>query len=384
MHYKMVNNEKMKVLHIGKFYPPDSSGGIETVVYNLVQELSKDITCDVLCFNSNSKTITEFKENSTVIRVSCFGRLFSAPIGHSMIYWFKKIANCYDIIDVHLPNPIVNIAYFLVRPKAKLIIHWHSDIIKQKKLLFFFKPLQNWLLRKASKIIVATPQHIESSIFLKDFRDKCEIIPFGIDISRSQMSDTVRKKVDTIRNKYGPRIILFVGRFVYYKGIEYLVRAMKDVDANLLLIGDGPLKKDLEDIVVELGIEEKIVFLGAVNDEEMPIYYHACDIFVLPSIANSEGFGIVQLEAMACGKPVINTSLPTGVPYVSLNGETGITVPPKNSVALAKAINRLLADNDLRKRYGQNAKQRVEKEFTQELMARRILNAYNKLGRLYG
>jgi len=185
--------------------------------------------------------------------------------------------------------------------------------------------------------------------------------------------------VTRIHTKHGPNIVLFVGRLIYYKGAEHLIRAMKDVDGKLLIVGEGPLEGQLRSLAAELGIEDKVAFLGRIQDREMAAYYHSCDVFVLPSIARSEAFGIVQLEAMACGKPVINTDLPTGVPKVSRNGETGITVPPADPAALTEAINNLLEDSDLRQEYGSNARRRVEERFSIKRMLDDVYRVYEKV-----
>lgn len=369
----------MKILQLGKFYPP-AVGGIERVLYELTEGLNRaGMKCDVLC--SNNKNIYEYNEINgySVYRTKSYGKYFSTSITPQIIYKLNEIQKNYDIIDIHLPDPMANLAVFLTRPEAKIILHWHSDIVKQKKLLRLYKPFMTRFLGKADKIIVATPQHIESSIFLKNFKNKCKVIPFGVDVNRFELNSTKRQKVEIIRNRYGSKIILFVGRLIYYKGIEYLIRAMKDVDAKLLVVGEGVLEDSLRKLIIELDIEDKVVFIGKVEEEEVPIYFHACDIFVLPSIANSEAFGFVQLEAMACRKPVINTDLPTGVPYVSLNGETGITVPPEDSVALAKAMSRLLSDADLKEKYGDSAIKRVKKCFTIDKMVERVYQVYKEV-----
>jgi rhamnosyl/mannosyltransferase len=172
--------------------------------------------------------------------------------------------------------------------------------------------------------------------------------------------------------------VLFVGRLVYYKGVEYLIKAMKEVDAELLLIGDGKLRAELTALTNEMGLAHKVHFLGEISDEELPEYYHACDVFVLPSISPAEGFGLVQIEAQACGKPVVSTSLPTGVPFVNLHEKTGLIVPPKNSKALAEAINKLLGSSNVRKEYESRALERAQ-QFRAELMVRRVFQLYEEL-----
>ncbi|MFL5537386.1 MAG: glycosyltransferase, partial [Longimicrobiaceae bacterium] len=183
-----------------------------------------------------------------------------------------------------------------------------------------------------------------------------------------------RAEVERLRARYGPRIVLAAGRLVYYKGFEYLVRAMRRVDAHLLIAGDGPLLGDLRRAAAEAGVEAKVTLLGRVPD--LRPLYHAADVFALPSVARSEAFGIVQMEAMACGVPVVNTALDTGVPFVSPHGVTGLTVPPADAEALADALSRILDDAALRERLGRAGRERVAGELSAGRMARRTLALY--------
>ena len=181
--------------------------------------------------------------------------------------------------------------------------------------------------------------------------------------------------VRSIRARHPGFLLLAVGRLVYYKGFEYLIKAMRCVNATLLLVGDGPLRRVLERVAEDSGVSGRVHFLGNVND--IAPYYSACDVFILPSIASSEAFGIVQIEAMANGLPVINTNLHTGVPYVSVNNVTGLTVPPRDADSLAAAIRLLLDRADLRAQFWQSARLRVSDEFTVAKMKERTIDLYN-------
>ncbi len=152
---------------------------------------------------------------------------------------------------------------------------------------------------------------------------------------------------------------------------------MREVKGNLLIIGDGILKNKLQEIVTKNSLEKKVHFLGKKSYDELVPFYYACDIFVLPSLY--ESFGNVQLEAMTCGKPVINTKIPTGVPEISIHGETGLTVPPGDSSALAEAIKRLVENEEERVRFGLKAKERVEKFYSMEIVSERVLSLYRRL-----
>ena len=229
-------------------------------------------------------------------------------------------------------------------------------------------------MARCAAIICTSRNYVQSSPDLRPFRKRCHVIPYGIATEKLAAPD--RSAVENLRRKYGPRIVLAVGRLVYYKGFEYLIRAMRSVNARVVIVGDGPLRERLGSLASEYGVTDRVVFAGQKNGKDLVPYFHAADVFALPSVARREAFGIVQIEAMACGKPVINTSLDSGVPSVSLDGITGLTVPPADSESLAAAINRLLSDDELRSRLGEAGRARVAGEFTVETMVRRTSELY--------
>jgi rhamnosyl/mannosyltransferase len=279
-----------------------------------------------------------------------------------------------DIVHLHLPNPAAVLAYLASGHRGRLVVSYHSDVVRQRFLGAAFAPFLQWVLRRAEAIIVATPNYLDSSPALAPHRDRCCVIPYGISDADFEATDT---EVDALRQKYGERIVLSVGRLVYYKGFEHIIDAMASVEGQLLIVGDGPLRPELEARARARGVADRVTFLGKV--ERTAPFYHAADVFVLASVARSEAFGIVQLEAMACGTPVVNTRLASGVPYVSRHEETGITVPPGDPVALARAVNHLLADADLRHSYGLAARERVREEFDQDYMGERMLDLYEQI-----
>lgn len=368
----------MKVLQVNKLYYP-WIGGVEKVVQNIAEGLKDKADVTVLVCRPKGRGQREVVNDVTIVRAASLGIFLSMPVSPGFPFLLKRLSKHADILHFHMPFPLGIVSYLAAKPKGRVVLWWHSDIVRQKKIMLLYKPLLRRFLKRADSIIIASPEHIENSPYLRDFWNKCEVIPFGINTDGLQLNSDVQAKVEKIRSKHGPNIVLFVGRLIYYKGAEHLIRAMKDVDGRLLVVGEGPLESRLRSQVAELGIEDKVAFLGRVRDQEMAAYYHSCDAFVLPSIARSEAFGIVQLEAMACGKPVINTELPTGVPRVSRNGETGITVPPADPVALSRAINKLLTDSALRQTYGGNARRRVEDHFSLSRMINDVYRIYQKV-----
>jgi glycosyltransferase involved in cell wall biosynthesis len=365
---------KPSVMHVGKFYRPHF-GGIESHVEALCQELGKSMDVRVVVANDSRRGEECVIDGVPVARVGQSLNLAGAPVCPAMPLKIRQHRP--DIVHLHLPNPGAALAVLASGYRGRLVVSWHSDVIRQHWLGKVYSPIQRILLKRCSAIVASSPNYIESSSELSRFKDRCHVIPYGIDSSKFQDSDPAA--VHTIREKFGPKIVLMVGRLVYYKGAEYAVRAMTKIDANLLIIGDGPLKQVLQEQARALGVADRIFFLGKVDGSISP-YYQASDVFILPSIARSEAFGIVQLEAMACGKPVVNTDLATGVPFVSIDGETGITIPPADPEALATAVNRLLHDSALRTAYGDAARRRVQNEFSLELMVRRMLEVYRSAG----
>ncbi|HSQ75442.1 MAG TPA: glycosyltransferase, partial [Bacteroidota bacterium] len=183
-----------------------------------------------------------------------------------------------------------------------------------------------------------------------------------------------------IRRRHGTPLVLFVGRLVYYKGLEYLVDAMARIpEGKLVIVGSGPLQDELERQIRSLRCADRITILPHLDSEELYSYYEACDVFVLPSTEKTEAYGLVLVEAMASGKPVVSTEIGTGTTFVNQNGVTGLTVPPRDAAALATAIGTLLHNADLRTRLGRQAEERAMKEFTTEQMVERVYHVYQKL-----
>ena len=365
---------RVRVLHVGKFYPPEH-GGMESHVHELVSELRDCVDQSVVVASKTRQSSRETVDGIPVSRLGAMLDFFGAPVCPSMI---KAIRNAdADILHIHLPNPIAIMAYLASGFSGKLIFTYHSDIVRQKLLGSAFSSILHRALSKSDAIIATSENYLKTSHVLSQHLDRCHVIPLGIPLERFQYPDP--HIVDWIRNQYGPSIVVALGRLVHYKGFDHLLRAMTKVHGHLLLIGNGPLREELEAISRSLGIHDRVTILSGVAD--VVPYYHAADVFVLPSVNRSEAFGLVQLEAMACGKPVINTALNSGVPFVSRHEETGLTVAPSDEDALAGAITRLLREPELRSRLGAAAQLRVQTEFNVETMARRTLSLYEAVMR---
>ncbi|MBR1527877.1 MAG: glycosyltransferase [Oscillospiraceae bacterium] len=342
------------ILEVNKFYPPHI-GGIETVVAQRAKYLRQfpDTQVKVLVCQEKGRGKTEIINGVEIIRCASAGTYFSCPLSLSFFTKFQELSKWADVIEFHMPFPLGDAACLLSHCQCRVVISWHSDVIRQKKLLKLYQPVLKKFLRRADCIITATQGHIDSSSFLPEFHEKCRVIPYPVEISQKQ--------------KYSPILtnqllhpesvkLLFVGRLVYYKGVDVLIKALRKVrNCELFLCGTGVLEPELRKLAQNLPVH----FLGNLSDADLKSAFADCDIFILPSVENSEAFGIVQQEAMTAGKPVINTSLPTGVPYVSIHQLTGLTVPPHQVQPLADAIQKLADSPALRQTYGQNARKRV-------------------------
>jgi glycosyltransferase involved in cell wall biosynthesis len=365
------NQAKLRVLHVGKFYPPHM-GGIETHLQALCGALCGHADVRVIVSSENRNTLEEMVGSVPVARLSTLLTAFSTSISPGMVSRIRHSGA--ELVHIHLPNPAAVVAYLASGHPGPLVVTYHSDTVKQKVLGRMFEPLLNAALRRSAAIIATSPNYLATSPVLQTFRDRCHVIPYGIDTAQFERSDA--ESVRAIRERYGDRLVISVGRLVYYKGFEVLIRAMASVRGRLLIVGDGPLRGELENLAAQLGVGDKVVFAGEIDNAGVTPYYHAAQLFALASVARSEAFGIVQIEAMAAGLPVVNTNLDSGVPFVSLDGETGLTVPPGDAPALAAAINRLLDDEGLRRSLGQAGVRRARQEFSLDTMLRRTLELY--------
>jgi len=232
-------------------------------------------------------------------------------------------------------------------------------------------------MRRASRIIVTSKRYADTSKELETHLGKTVVVPLGIDSAKFEAAE--RDAVGKIQSIYGPRFILAIGRLVLFKGFEILIKAMRNVPGNLVLVGDGPQRRHLEDVARSCNLSGRVFFTGQIDNSQIVNYLAAADIFAMPSISRAESFGIVQLEAMAAGLPVVNTNIESGVPEVSLDGITGITVPPGDSISLANALNLLLSDRELRMRMGNAGKDRVRSEFSIARMSKRTMQIYEEI-----
>lgn len=367
----------MKILHLGKFYP--IYGGVEKVMYDLTCGLSeRGVSTDMMCVAQDAGPFRrQLNPHGQLIGCRSWSKLCATMISPGLVATLRRECQKYDIIHVHHPDPMAAMALRLSGYKGRVIVHWHSDILKQKFLLRFFMPLQNWLLRRAERVVCTTPAYMKGSPHLRKVQEKCTVLPIGID----PFAEPPQAKVEGIRAAYGNRKMIFsLGRLVGYKGYKHLVESARHLPDDYVVVigGTGPLRRELEHLIGQWGLHNKVKLIGFVADDDLPAYYAACDLFCLSSIYKTEAFGIVQIEAMAFGKPVVATKIPeSGVAWVNAHGESGINVDPEDGEALAQAFLSILSDPDAYRTFSQQARQRYLTLFTKERMIDKCVEIYD-------
>ena len=364
----------LRLLHVYKDYYP-VVGGMENHIGILARgAMARGAQVTVLVTSPGRRTEIGELDGVKVIKAGRLAAPASTPISLALLSWMRRLEA--DITHLHFPYPWGEMAHLMFGHSQRTVITYQSDIVRQRSLLKLYRPFLTRILRRADRIIATSPQYLQSSPYLSQVADKCVVIPMGIDLERFHRPR--REEVREIRNKYNAPLLLFVGMLRYYKGLEYLITALRDVNATLLVVGSGPMAEQWQNLAVRLGLADRVFFVGQ-HVEDLPAYYHACDLFVLPSSHRSEAFGLVQVEAMACGRAVICTELGTGTSYVNVDGETGLVVAPRDPGALAQGINRLLGDDQLRAQMGEKAKLRAAREFSHEVMIDRVFELYQGL-----
>lgn len=376
----------MRVLQLGKYFPP-VEGGIETVTWHLAEGLAQmggaGVAGDVLCFNPNGPDADEQWGGYHVYRAATPKVLNSAPLSWSMLGRIRQLAPRYDILHVHCPNPTMALAVWLARPKQPIVLHWHSDVIRQRFLGALYRPLERWLINRASAVIGATPAHVEASPHRALFAGKAAIIPFCIDPAFAEQDGVDQTVLEGLVQRFGNRKAVFsLGRLTYYKGLEHLIDAAKLLpdDWVVLIGGQGPEQGALAGRIVQAGLSEKVFLLGRIPQKALSAHYAFSRVFCLPSTHRAEMFGMVQLEAMAMGTPIVSTNISgSGVPYVNEHGVTGLLVEPGDSAALAVAIRELDANEIEYQRSCESCRTVFAQRYTPGAMLAATVDLYRKI-----
>ncbi len=364
----------MKVLHIYKDYPP-VRGGIEGHLRDLAEfQVGQGIEVSALVTSQSLGGSVRYENGVRVIRAGRLASLASTPLSLSLLNWRRRLEA--DVTHLHSPYPFGEIAHLVCGRSKVTVTTYHCNVERFPELARLYVPIARRALDRSDRILVSSPQLRDSAPLLQPFLDKCSVVPFGIDPERFQ-SDSATTPRGSLQEISGP-MILFVGRLRHYKGIETLIESMAEVSATLVIAGAGPMERRWRRQAESSAASERILFLGEVSDGHLAQLYRSANLLVLPSTSRAEAFGVVQLEAMAAGIPVVSTELGTGTSFVNQHGETGLVVPPGDVRALAAALSKLLDRPRLRDRLGRGARERLLSHFQIGRMAEEIKEIYTR------
>jgi glycosyltransferase involved in cell wall biosynthesis len=381
-----------RVLHLGKFYPP-ASGGMEAHVQTLAQaQAALGARVGVLCINHSAEGegfSHEFRGRSATreewdgpVRVTRLGRWASLlrmdVLPELVPELVRALTRGVDILHVHTPNPTMVLALNSLPWLPTVVVTHHSDVIRQRVAGTLFRPFEMLLYTRARRVLATSEAYVGGSPLLKRFRRKVRALPLGVDLAPWLSPSPAALEAEARwRGLSQEPLWVMVGRLVYYKGLFTALEALAKVPGRLLVVGVGPLEQEGRRRARELGIEDRVTWAGYLSPDELAGAYRASTALWFPSNARSEAYGLSQVEAMASGRPVINTAIPhSGVPWVSLHEQTGLTVPVGDAWALAKAARRLLEEPGLAGRLGHAARERAQSEFQHTVMAEHSLSLY--------
>jgi len=371
----------INIVHFGKYYFPDA-GGIESVTVSLARgAVAFGHAVTVVCFEKTPADCDEVIDGVLVIRTPIAKMIASQPLGMRYFLQCIKSAKRADVVHLHAPNMLGALCAIFVGKRARLLVHWHSDVINKGLLGKFLRPLESVLLRRADRVVATSQVYADASETLIPFRSKITVVPIGVPDAKHQgiSSELPASIEDRI---CGKKIILAVGRLVPYKGFKVLIEAVKHLhtDSVVVIVGGGPLQQALQHAVNVAVINDRVVLAGRLSDAALNSLFERATLYCLPSTYRAEAFGVVLLEAMANGLPIVATDIPgSGVPWVNQHGKSGFNVPVGDPVALAEACNQILCSEALRKRLACGARERFLSEFTEDMSVGRMMTVYDRL-----
>jgi len=369
----------MKVLHFYKTFFPETYGGVEQVIDQLAQGMKKfGVESEVLTITKQKELKSSVVNGYHVYRSKSSLSLASTEFSVSAFKDFYYLAQEADIIHYHFPNPFADVLHFFLNIKKPTVVTYHSDIVKQKNLLKFYKPLMNKFLKNVDCIVATSDNYVNSSDLLEGFKEKTKVIPIGINKASYPLIDA--NKLTYWENKLGKNFFLFVGVLRYYKGLYSLLDAAKGAEYKVVIIGSGGIEQELQDYVKEHNIDN-VIFLGAVSNDDKVAIMQLCLSVVLPSHLRSEAFGISLLEGAMYGKPLVSCEIGTGTTFINQDGVTGLVAEPENSKSLREKMDHIWNNPITAHTMGENALVRYNELFTADRMVGEYYGVYEELVR---
>lgn len=367
----------MRVLHFYKTYYPDSVGGIEQTIRQMCVGTGRlGVSNTVLSLSRDKNLVPIIFEGHTVHRAPLDFELLSNAGSLASFGALARLAREADVVHYHFPWPFMDLAHFVARVDKPAVVTYHSDIVRQKKLLRLYKPLKQRFLRSVDAIVATSPNYMESSEVLARYRDKTRVITYGLDQSTYPLPDPAL--LAYWRQRVGPKFFLFVGVLRYYKGLHVLLDAVAGTGYPLVIVGAGPEEAALKAQAARLGLTN-VLFVGAVGEEDKVALLTLCYAMTFPSHLRSEAFGISLLEGAMVGKPLISCEIGSGTTYINIAGETGLVVPPVDVQALRAAMRALWDNPGMAREMGARAAARFQATFTAEKMAASYVDLYDEL-----
>ena len=366
-----------RVVHVYKDVYPFVEGGIERTIYHMARLTREEFEPMIVTASSTRhSSVRKIEGDIDVIEVASYGRLLSSPIAPGFVGALRRSKA--DLFHFHLPHPTGEVAFLLSRLKTPAVATYHSDIVRQRRAGALYGPVQRRFLRRMKIIMPTSQRYLETSKTLEPFADRCRVVPLGLPLEDYEQGEETRTQSELYRRQWG-KFVLFIGVLRPYKGLTYLLSAMAELsDTHLVIAGEGKESEELKRQAARSGLTGRVHFLGRVDHPTAVALFGGASVFCLPAHQRSEAFGLCQIEAMACGLPVVSTDLPTGVPEVNRDGVTGLIVPPADAAALAGAIRRILAEKDFAKDLGAGGRKRAAQLYSAGRMADNIISVYRK------
>jgi glycosyltransferase involved in cell wall biosynthesis len=365
----------LRVIQVAHYYGP--LGGIERVVHQFCHGLAGTHEVEAVVCNTHLRTLQSTEEGIPVTRVGRVAHFQRMSVCPALALWLRKKRP--DLVHVHMTNPMAELSYLLSGLKCKVIATYHMDVTRQRYLNTLYTPFQQRFLRRCLLVTASSENFARTSPVLSQWLDKVRVLPFGLAADALRESDHSRALTSQLFSEIGGPVVLFVGRLIHYKGLEVLVRAMRNVPATCLIAGEGYLAPSLRTQIASLGLSDRVRLVGRIPDEELVAYYDRADVFVLPSVNRTEAYGLTQIEAMSRGTPVVCCEVGTGTSFVNKDGVSGLVVPPNDDRALATALTRILSDSSLRSKFSRGAKERSLALFTEERMVAELKKLYEEV-----